>query len=980
MLVLAILFGAQPVLTAKFTPRQANKSSIIFIQECVKLCIGTVMFWCNNTRQHRTDLIAQWNPRLWVRVAFIPAALYCLHNILCLHAYQNLDSIVFNVVNQSKILSSAFCCYLILGQKQSAMQVISLFVLMAAVLVMGTSSSVEEQSPTRPTDHDVTNSSPRNLISGLVAILGASLISGFAGTIVQTVLQHSKTATATATTVARKPRENGRDPYLYSIELSTATLLLLLVSFLTTDDGQRIMKHGFFADWNIPMLLPILTNSTGGIVVGLVIKHAGVVRKGLSTILGIFISGAIQTVDSSSPNVCAQQAVGAVLAGLGLWMNLTNPKKETPKPEQTVGSERAVYTINRQVRVLALITYTFLFLISYQAIMTGNFLRAIIDNITESEGPHQMLEHLFDIDFSPPSGTVVIGNSSTSWYEQSCKESLPTINEGTDILLQIPLTKMVPWWVDKLCPEVAKHFEMYPSFSDSHIRNATIPFPLSSTSGTSRLVCTTQIVQAMVASLGSTAYIHAGTQLSAALHGQPFPWDDDADVFMPFDLKWPFYELCKRSRSIMRGVILRCNVIKDKPKSIKVWVEDDSKENTGYQVVDVFMYKVDNGVMREVNARGKRKTLFQPFQLRVSDFFPSKPYYYAGSLVMGRNPKSLFKYYGSPGCYLSTFNHQLEMSASDLGVSYNTSLDCCRLAERFPFAYDDDTISNGAVSTPIFPENASLYNEEFVQWLASTMRGNFTGRLTPIPKQSLDNNRSYIEVDNTIASNTKCLKNNLNVVYMDAFGGDRWLEFASLLGDADIVILRSMAIGVASSGQQHVTRLLAHKLGMNYVWGFDHTLSRNETHYNIPHLYGLHGHAMLSRCRIVDPYYLPASDRSSSSTLLGTIQSAGKEIIFGIANAGALVSSKTMSKLKESLTLISVQAGRCEDFDLESVDILRMSSDELDWSTAGELCVSGQTNVLDGALEKPQVQRFGFNIEVSEQPIQNISLDVTGTK
>lgn len=46
-----------------------------------------------------------WTPSQWIRVAFVPAALYALQNVAALQAYQNLDSLTFNVLNRKFLVN-----------------------------------------------------------------------------------------------------------------------------------------------------------------------------------------------------------------------------------------------------------------------------------------------------------------------------------------------------------------------------------------------------------------------------------------------------------------------------------------------------------------------------------------------------------------------------------------------------------------------------------------------------------------------------------------------------------------------------------------------------------------------------------------------------------------------------------------------------------------------------------------------------------
>ena len=340
-----------------------------------------------------------WTVSDWIQVAGIPAALYAIQNVASLKAYQNLDALTFNVLNQTKTLSAALCCYLIMGKRQSKLQVVALLLLLLAALVMEklvpvndllnyttsspllsweywkdwSSSSSDDNTSRRTTTStsSVSNTGSNRRDSGgtanaksnnsndggsesdsqvqsLVAaaanastaaltgdgvywdahrftmgvgpILLASLISGLAGALSQRTMQRGGGV--------------GRNAYLYSMELCAASTLLLLASWIVSADGKQVWERGFFAGWTAQTWIPIFTNSLGGILVGLVTKYAGSVRKGFALIFGILLSGFIQAVFLSRSSsfeqhndmgVSKEQCLGGILAVVSLYLHATNP-------------------------------------------------------------------------------------------------------------------------------------------------------------------------------------------------------------------------------------------------------------------------------------------------------------------------------------------------------------------------------------------------------------------------------------------------------------------------------------------------------------------------------------------------------------------------------------------------------------------------------------------------------------------------------
>ena len=108
------------------------------------------------------------------------------------------------------------------------------------------------------------------------------------------------------------------------MELCAVSVIILAISVLFSPDGELIRANGFWSGWTPWTMIPIFTNSVGGIIVGLVTKYAGSVRKGFALIFGIFISGLLQAPDTG---VSREQIVGGLLAGISLWMHANNQAK-----------------------------------------------------------------------------------------------------------------------------------------------------------------------------------------------------------------------------------------------------------------------------------------------------------------------------------------------------------------------------------------------------------------------------------------------------------------------------------------------------------------------------------------------------------------------------------------------------------------------------------------------------------------------------
>lgn len=265
-----------------------------------------------------------WTISRWLSVALVPAGLYAVQNMAALTAYQNLDALTYNTLNQTKTLSAALCCYLVMGRKQSPLQILSLFLLLLSALVMEGMVGVDQLLllgnrviPMRKaslSNIDESSSGTRwdraHFTNGVAPILLASFISGLAGALSQKNLQAVG---------------GGRNAYLFSMELCAASCLILLISLLMSPDGGQIAANGFWDGWTLSTFIPIVTNSAGGIVVGLVTKHAGSVRKGFALIFGILLSGVIQAVLQPDMQITNEQVVGGIIAAVSLYMHAANP-------------------------------------------------------------------------------------------------------------------------------------------------------------------------------------------------------------------------------------------------------------------------------------------------------------------------------------------------------------------------------------------------------------------------------------------------------------------------------------------------------------------------------------------------------------------------------------------------------------------------------------------------------------------------------
>eukprot|EP00565_Helicotheca_tamesis_P009188 CAMPEP_0185729944 /NCGR_PEP_ID=MMETSP1171-20130828/7770_1 /TAXON_ID=374046 /ORGANISM="Helicotheca tamensis, Strain CCMP826" /LENGTH=450 /DNA_ID=CAMNT_0028398893 /DNA_START=27 /DNA_END=1376 /DNA_ORIENTATION=+ len=338
MSLLALQFAVQPALSRKYTSQKANRRGVIFVQEIIKFTLAGI-FLLSTGMDSTRRAVQGWTFKACAAVAGIPAALYAVQNVCALMAYQNLDSVTFNVLNQTKTLSAALCCFLIMGKGQSRLQIFSLLVLFVSSLItegtvkldaiFGTtngdddddkkaeivvSTDDDEEEDKEKENDDSKIDMKRRFTMGIIPVALASFISGLAGALAQKSLQ------------GVGGTGGGRNSQLFTMELSFFSAIVLALSIIGNEnDRESIKENGLFYGWTPKTLIPLTVNAAGGILVGLVTKYAGSVRKGFALIAGLFLTGIFQAI-TEKKNLSREQYVGSILAMIGMYMHLTHEK------------------------------------------------------------------------------------------------------------------------------------------------------------------------------------------------------------------------------------------------------------------------------------------------------------------------------------------------------------------------------------------------------------------------------------------------------------------------------------------------------------------------------------------------------------------------------------------------------------------------------------------------------------------------------
>lgn len=317
LLLLALNYSIMPRLSKKFIHPKTNKTSLALVEEMIKFSMGIGGFLITDS----WSSIKGWKPYSTLIAAGLPSALYALQGTLTYTSYQNLDAFTFNGLTQLKTLSAALCCYFVMGKTQSLMQIFALAILSVIPLVLEGKFNMKSILSFKRNTKDCgdTKSLRNRLLLGIFPCLGATLLSGLAGSMSQKSLQFSVGSME-------------RNAYFYSAEISICTAFFLLISMMKSKTSVHMeVKSGgsndhkaYFNHWNWKTFIPITVKASGGILTALVHKHSGSVMKGFSLVLGLVFSALLQNVIDGE-DLKMRQIFGTALVLLSSWLHFTSP-------------------------------------------------------------------------------------------------------------------------------------------------------------------------------------------------------------------------------------------------------------------------------------------------------------------------------------------------------------------------------------------------------------------------------------------------------------------------------------------------------------------------------------------------------------------------------------------------------------------------------------------------------------------------------
>ncbi|KAL6526434.1 CDC42 binding protein kinase [Orobanche hederae] len=291
-LLLTLQYGAQPLISKRFTSQEVIVTSSVLACEVVKMiCALMLLAKAGSSRK----LFKEWTLIGSLTASGLPAAIYALQNSLLQISYRNLDSLTFSMLNQTKLFFTAFFTYIILRQRQSIQQIGALFLLIIAAVLLSVGEGSSKASTSDNPDEV--------LFYGIVPVLVASVLSGLASALCQWSSQVKK-----------------HTSYLMTVEMSIIGSLCLLASAYKSPDGVAIRQHGFFYGWTPLTWIPVILNAVGGILVGLVTAYAGGVRKGFVIVSALLVTALLQFIcDGKPPSLYCLVAFPLVVTSISIY-------------------------------------------------------------------------------------------------------------------------------------------------------------------------------------------------------------------------------------------------------------------------------------------------------------------------------------------------------------------------------------------------------------------------------------------------------------------------------------------------------------------------------------------------------------------------------------------------------------------------------------------------------------------------------------
>lgn len=239
-------------------------SAAVIGSELTKFTLSTLWILCyerGSVQSIITFLKQDW----WNMVLLmVPAGVYNLQQTLEYVALSNLDAALFSVLVQTKLCTTAIFSVLLLRRKMRKAQVVSLVLLTVGVMLANLRGG---------------GSGAASNLTGILATLGISTLSGFAAVYTEKVIKSQR---------VERSKEYGL-AYM-QVQLASASLIIIGLWAIIAD-FEKIMTNGLWHNFNGTAMLSVFNSALGGLTVAAVLKFADSVLKGYATAISVMLTG-----------------------------------------------------------------------------------------------------------------------------------------------------------------------------------------------------------------------------------------------------------------------------------------------------------------------------------------------------------------------------------------------------------------------------------------------------------------------------------------------------------------------------------------------------------------------------------------------------------------------------------------------------------------------------------------------------------------
>jgi len=207
----------------------------------------------------------------------VPSACYTIQNNLLFVALSNLDSAVYQVVYQLKVLTTAIFSVTMLNKSISWEQWGALLLLFCGAALAQTAGNSQKEGQYDPLVG-------RSTLIGLTSCILATVSSGFAGVWFEKVLKGSRPSL-----------------YVRNIQLGFFGTIVGICTVIVKD-WETVITNGFFGGYNWRVWVVILLNTAGGYIVANVVKYTSNLVKAFANGLSIILCGILSIIFFDFPN------------------------------------------------------------------------------------------------------------------------------------------------------------------------------------------------------------------------------------------------------------------------------------------------------------------------------------------------------------------------------------------------------------------------------------------------------------------------------------------------------------------------------------------------------------------------------------------------------------------------------------------------------------------------------------------------------